>query len=1411
MKKLFIILGIVLFTIVGYGQAPSATCGGATLLTVNGACGTGTISDATIEAPLSPTSCGVIVREGWFRFVATQTTATVTTITTSRQLLVQVFSGACGSLTEIGCANANTTAGAQTEIVGLTGLTIGNTYYIRVANQTANNMALTSCCVTYDNGENCGTAMNLASMTSPYSSTTVGYLDDISTCRTGYLDRIFYIDVPNCNSIDIWESANSYDEYEYMGYGNVCPGATTINCWDNDALSHNIWTNGTGSTQRVWYVQDAYSGSGTFTLNWTLTAAPTLVAPTEGIHVPSGTQIIWNWNAVAGATGYRWSTTNNYATAIDVGNTLTRTETGLTCGVSYTRYIWAYNSCGNSVSTTITSTIPCPAANDECGTAIPLTVGTSCSYSTYSNVGATASVGVPAPGCANYVDDDVWFTAVVPTCGRLIIDTQIGGITDGGMAIYSGTCGSLTLIECDDDDSGNGAMSMIDRSGLTPSSTIYIRVWEYGGDIQGSFGICVYDPLPPCAGTPAAGTILAAPVTTVDCGNTSTLLTANGVTAGCGITYQWQLGPSNSGPWTNVVGATSTTLTVSPLVNTWYRIITTCTLSGLSNNSSWIKITSNITPPANDECINAINLFVNGDYNCGTLTNGTISCATPSSDAIAPCGGTADDDVWYSFIAGSANHRVSLINVAGSTTDMYHAVYSGTCGALTNIACNDGDVTNLTGLIVGNTYYVRVYTWTSTAGQTSTFDVCIGTPPPPPMNDEPCNAIVLPVNYGSCSYTEAYNNFATASEILQPTIPAPTCASYLGGDIWFKVTVPASGRLIIDSDDIGGPTDMGMAIYTSSTNSCLNINTLIECDDDQSTNGSMPMICRAGTICTVPGDCDQNATLASGTEVYIRMWEYGNDLYGSFDICAYEPAAPGAPSDCNNATVIATLPFSHMGETTCCRGNEITMANANACTSSYMDGEDYLYKYTPTSNVSIDITLTGTSSYTGLFVSDRCPSSGGANCVASATSISGNPVLCGVSLTAGTTYYIMIDTDPTPNCTPFNINITTSSTPTCGMNYSVSSVACNFEYFFGTNIVLPIDDRFCDAYIPFGFPFCYNGIQYSGCLVSSNGYLIFDPVGCATNLPTGNAAPNASSAWSISEPIPNTTDAPRNAILFPWHDINPAVGGAISYTTLGTAPNRRFIVSFMDAPMYSCTTLECNQQVKIYESTWDIEIHLKDKELCTSWNGGAAILGLHNHDGTQAVVVYNYPDQWSATNEAWRFTNNCGSDCVVPLPVELSAFYAECSNNKTILHWVTQSEKDNDYFTIEKSQNGINFYEIGTVKGIGNSVEELSYDYVVDEANNTYYRLSQTDYDGKKTIHDIIYANCHEELTISINPNPSNEGEIVRINGHFETIKIYDVLGAEVKFKLDDNKISDLSKGAYLIIIDEEKFKLIVK
>lgn len=164
-----------------------------------------------------------------------------------------------------------------------------------------------------------------------------------------------------------------------------------------------------------------------------------------------------------------------------------------------------------------------PVNDNPCG-ATTLLVNPTCVYANTSSVGATATPGVPAPGCAFYINGDVWFSATVPANGQLNLNTFPGSITDGGMALYTApSCsGPFTLVECDDDDSPNGLMPMINAAGLAPGSTVYIRFWQYAGG-TGTFSICASMPPPPPGNDNPCG---AAPLTVSMTCNYSTFSTA---------------------------------------------------------------------------------------------------------------------------------------------------------------------------------------------------------------------------------------------------------------------------------------------------------------------------------------------------------------------------------------------------------------------------------------------------------------------------------------------------------------------------------------------------------------------------------------------------------------------------------------------------------------------------------------------------------------------------------------------------------------------------------------------------------------------------------------------------------------------------------------------------------------------
>ena len=144
------------------------------------------------------------------------------------------------------------------------------------------------------------------------------------------------------------------------------------------------------------------------------------------------------------------------------------------------------------------SVLGCPPANDDCLNAIALTPGAVFGDNDIvgTNFAAAASVGETAPGCANYLGGDIWYSAVVPASGSLTfeLNTNVGGITDGAGAVYSGSCGALVLVDCDDSSSATpNDQPLISVTGRTPGEVLYFRVWESGNDISGTFLVSAYD------------------------------------------------------------------------------------------------------------------------------------------------------------------------------------------------------------------------------------------------------------------------------------------------------------------------------------------------------------------------------------------------------------------------------------------------------------------------------------------------------------------------------------------------------------------------------------------------------------------------------------------------------------------------------------------------------------------------------------------------------------------------------------------------------------------------------------------------------------------------------------------------------------------------------------------------------
>jgi hypothetical protein len=187
-----------------------------------------------------------------------------------------------------------------------------------------------------------------------------------------------------------------------------------------------------------------------------------------------------------------------------------------------------------------------------------------------------------------------------------------------------------------------------------------------------------------------------------------------------------------------------------------------------------------------------------------------------------------------------------------------------------------------------------------------------------------------------------------------------------------------------------------------------------------------------------------------------------------------------------------------------------------------------------------------------------------------------------------------------------------------------------------------------------------------------------------------------------------------------------------------------------------------------------------------------------------------------------------------PLPIELLTFTAKICDKNVCLDWSTATETNNDFFTVERSLDGINFEQVGIVNGAGNSTVVLNYSLVDNAPLNglSYYRLKQTDFNGAFTYSNIETVNftANTDFSFSIYPNPT-DGTIVNIalnadKGEEVLVVVYDATGKETYSKViisgdnGDNIYAldpsgKLAAGIYMITATSQQSiynkKLIVK
>ncbi|MGE4288334.1 MAG: T9SS type A sorting domain-containing protein [Salinivirgaceae bacterium] len=165
---------------------------------------------------------------------------------------------------------------------------------------------------------------------------------------------------------------------------------------------------------------------------------------------------------------------------------------------------------------------------------------------------------------------------------------------------------------------------------------------------------------------------------------------------------------------------------------------------------------------------------------------------------------------------------------------------------------------------------------------------------------------------------------------------------------------------------------------------------------------------------------------------------------------------------------------------------------------------------------------------------------------------------------------------------------------------------------------------------------------------------------------------------------------------------------------------------------------------------------------------------------------------------------------ITTLPIELTHFAATQNENEVTLYWQTASEDNNHYFTIERSVDGVSFETIGTVMGAGNSQTTLNYSFtdVSPLVGTTYYRLQQTDFDGKFEIFNMVSVSFYNEGNLNVFPIPATNSLTIDFGGLTaqSQIQLMNIHGQVVKSlsvweSVQTIDVSDLAAGNYLLTI----------
>lgn len=710
------------------------------------------------------------------------------------------------------------------------------------------------------------------------------------------------------------------------------------------------------------------------------------------------------------------------------------------------------NCITNSTATTVvyrrSSAAGGGPANDNCVGATILPVGGNCAPVNATLQGATA--GNPSTGCSGTNTDDVWFTFASISEETLYMDiVPTGAGIDPVVEVFIGSdCNSLQSVGCFNAGvDGEGEFITSAMTGVPFGTTIWLRVYDFQAAPASNpnFTVCVFQtnefdvdgddcetaiqvtttdlctqPL-----TLNLGDYNVSPATGNDClqqyasdvwlqfSALSDSVFYDAVPQGANVDLIVEIYQGTDCGTMEFVGCADFTnpgepesVVIGPLTSTdpfFVRIADINQNADPNLNFTFCAYDQlEEEPITNDECAGAI--LLNTSANCTPTAFSTLGATGSAPASSCSPGGSAAEDVWFRFVATSTSATIRVGAVNGS--DPVIQYFSGTCTNLVSRGCSDffieGVDENLTatGLVVGQTYYVRVYDYRGVNATSNDFTICVIANASSP-NDN-CNTAIPLVTETPATYT--YFNTALATQ------SSTGCTGNANDDVWFSFVAgenPAGTTI-----SVGGDLDFS-TVFQVYSGTCGNL-TSVQCVNNVTT-GTYDVETQAFT------------NLTPGQTYYIRVYDFDASVTNS----TFYVYVLGTPAGCNLPAPVATA----QGNTIICGNGAVNISVPQQAGITYQWRLDGVNIPGATSNI---VSANQSGSYT-VVITDAANCTATSNVIdvliipqpnptitanGSATVCTGGSVTLSTTSQPGITYQWFRDSNPVAGATSASYNAT---------------------------------------------------------------------------------------------------------------------------------------------------------------------------------------------------------------------------------------------------------------------------------------------------------------------------------------------------------------------------------------------------